>query len=319
MLPLIKSELSLVNSIIELKDFLTLKRSLDDITRDIKIVQSVYSTVKMSARMTLSRMLKANRARVRTASNAYLQHAFNLSTLVADINGIFRSLSNYEKKMNDLITRSGSVQTRHFRYVWGEHTFAHSDSKGSLAVSDWSLKDEGLSSGTLTRYQTLRRVVKTESAVFHAQIRYNYLFTDYQIRHAKLLTLLDYFGVNLNPAIIWNAIPWSFVVDWVFGVGRYLDQFKEGAMQPKINIIGYLWSVKRQRRTMVWSGITAPAVYHLDGLPKVDILLPMVDETAYRRQVETVGVSSITSSGLSLKEISLGAALVLARRRRTRR
>lgn len=319
MLPLIKSELSLVNSVIELKDFLTLKRSLDDITRDIKVVQSVYSTVKLSARATLSRMFKANRARVRTASNAYLQHAFNLSPLVSDINGIFRSLSAYEKKMNNLITRAGSVQTRHFRYVWGEHLPTYTDSKGTLAISDWSLKDEGLSSGMVTKYQTLLREVVTESAVFHAQVRYNYLFTDYQVRHAKLLTLLDYFGVNLNPAIIWNAIPWSFVVDWVFGVGRYLDQFKEGAMQPKINIIGYLWSVKRSRRTKVWVTLVPPAGYIPDGLAPCTVLIPMVDESSYRRQVETVGTSSITSSGLSLKEISLGAALVLARRRRVRR
>ncbi len=43
--------------------------------------------------------------------------------------------------------------------------------------------------------------------------------------------------------------------------------------------------------------------------------LPVVTETAYRRQVGLPGYSSLTSSGLSPKELSLGIALVFARRK----
>jgi len=39
------------------------------------------------------------------------------------------------------------------------------------------------------------------------------------------------------------------------------------------------------------------------------------DETSYRRDIRMPSASSFTTSGLSLDEFSLGAALVFARRR----
>jgi hypothetical protein len=41
-----------------------------------------------------------------------------------------------------------------------------------------------------------------------------------------LLGFLDTLGVELNPRIVWDAIPFSFVLDNFFGIGGYLDQFK---------------------------------------------------------------------------------------------
>jgi hypothetical protein len=36
---------------------------------------------------------------------------------------------------------------------------------------------------------------------------------------------LDNLGVRLDPAIVWNAIPFSFVVDWVVDVSGFLGSF----------------------------------------------------------------------------------------------
>jgi len=42
----------------------------------------------------------------------------------------------------------------------------------------------------------------------------------------SLRGFLDTLGVELNPRIIWDAIPFTFVIDWFFGIGGFLDQFK---------------------------------------------------------------------------------------------
>jgi hypothetical protein len=162
------------------------------------------------------------------------------------------------------------------------------------------------------------RQVSYDASAFHAEIEYNYNYTQYQTEHARLLGLLDYFGVNLNPQIIWNAIPWSFVVDWVFSVGRFLDRFKVSNMEPKINIRRYLWSIKR-KRTVVTTRYTIPIESWWHPPLKLShhrtVPASVVEETAYRRQVGLPGSSLIESSGVSLKEFTLGAALVLSRRR----
>jgi hypothetical protein len=39
---------------------------------------------------------------------------------------------------------------------------------------------------------------------------------------ARVFQLSDSFGVSLDPSIVWDAIPFSFVVDWFFNVGEWL-------------------------------------------------------------------------------------------------
>ncbi len=146
--------------------------------------------------------------------------------------------------------------------------------------------------------------------MFHAQIEYNYNYTQYQVEHARLLGYLDALGVNLNPSIIWNALPWTFVVDWVLSIGQYLDDFKVENMRPQINIRRYLWSVSRGRVITVHRAVRLKLTDEQFWIP-----LPTVRQTAYRRQVSGVSSSSILSSGLTLKEVSLGAALVIVRKR----
>jgi len=45
---------------------------------------------------------------------------------------------------------------------------------------------------------------------------------------------LDSIGFELNPRIIWDAVPFTFVIDWFFGIGGFLDQFKIDAVELPI-------------------------------------------------------------------------------------
>lgn len=295
MLPVIKSELSLINSVIELKDF---KRPLARSVATIRsgAYRSFISRVKRwKPRDSLRRLIQM-------MAGGYLQMQFNILPLISDISAIYSALSETERRINDLVSRSGRAQNKHFVFRWDEHPDVH-DESGLGFWADYA-----------TGFQQLQseRWVVSEPTVFHAQIQYNYNYTEYQAAHAQLLATLDALGVNLNPAIIWNAIPWSFVVDWVLGVSRALNDFKVENMKPKINIRRFLWSVKRQRMISVLKGIKTDT----SGLGCDRNMLPRVYQTAYRRSVGLPSASSIESSGLSSHEFSLGAALVIARRRR---
>lgn len=48
---------------------------------------------------------------------------------------------------------------------------------------------------------------------------------------------LDALGFELNPAIIWNAIPFTFLFDWFINIGKWLDRFKLDTLELPI-----LWS-----------------------------------------------------------------------------
>jgi hypothetical protein len=294
MLPAIKAELSLVNSIVELKDIKTLSKTLE-------FVKSV-PRIKEIGRRTLRHILKG-------AADIHLQTAFNILPFLSDISGVQAALSRTERQVNDLVTRSGHPQSRHFAWKWREH-----DDVSDVSEAFWPIPLSEVNNQRVNYY--LKRSCIHDVSVFHAQIQFNYNFTGYQVAHAQLLGLLDSLGVNLNPQIIWNAIPWSFVVDWVASVGRFLDQFKVLNLEPKINIRRYLWSVKRSRTIYVERRNINIPCFHGETIDyRSEVSMPAIRETTYRRSLGLPSYSSIQSSGVSLNEITLGASLVTAQAR----
>jgi hypothetical protein len=304
MLPGLKQELSLVNSLIELKDIVTLKRS----------IQSLRSVGPK-----LLRAAKAPRATfrelTRISAGSFLQWKFNLQPLWSDIRGVYTAIRDHERRVNDLISRSGKVQKRHFTCVFDE---------GPRELVINSIKN--LSSGgtiILLPYpgiSVLRRTFVREPTRFHAQIEYQYSFTKYQLEHAKELALLDALGVSFNPAIIWNAIPFSFMLDWIVDVSQFLDNFKVRNMEPRVCIRRYLWSVKRRRichsRIHMSHNISSSIKW---PNPAGIRTMPVSIEETYSRQVGIPARNLLHASGLNSNELILGSALVLAQRRRPKK
>jgi len=300
MLPAIKAELSLVNSLIELKDF----------KKPVKKVLDFFRTPKgwklFALAQQRNRALKELDVR---AAGAYLEYKFNISPLISDIAGIYRALSTARSQINALISRVGRVQRRHYAFNWYEFPAYSYETYPTPGYLDYVYQ---LNPGCLYRHH---REVRTEPSSFHAMIEYNYNFTRWQLATAPLGAMLDGLGVNLNPAIIWNAIPFSFVVDWVFSVGKFLDQYTLHNMTPDINILRFLWSIKRERTITVFKEAFASTAY--PQLMGTRISLPSVYESAYRRQVGIPTRSSIQLSGLTPSEFTLGAAMVIGRKART--
>jgi len=298
MLPILKSELSLVNSLIELKDFVTLKST---ITKTSDLIGKL-SKADLS--------LFGIRKWLHTGADNFLQWKFNVSPTISDVNGIYRSLASVEKKFRHLINNEGRTRIVH-------RTIHLNVPEPSYITVDH-----------LPMNTTLDAIGKSRTGfrfhyyptVLHVEMEYNYWFYSFQREHAHLLALLDMFGVNFNPRILWNAIPWSFTIDWLIGVGRWLDQFKVSLLEPLINIQRCLWSVKRIRTchsdfsTSVDIDPNVREIYRSTGTPSM-----AWTETSYKRRKFMPSVSSIELSGLSSSEVSLGAALAFARKPRHKR
>jgi len=321
LLPTIKSDLSIINSIIELKDFKSLPLTLTGMAEAAKNLGSLLNrplnhfprnatslrrSFSLSAGKTLREVMQA-------AADGYLQSQFNLTPLLRDLTSIYNSLAHTEKVLRDFLNRQGRVQRRHFTFRW--KPFKESLTEQTMSVIDLNhyrnVGGEIIYGGPQADNVKCVSFVPAYTATFHLEVEYNYSFTQFQLEHARVLALLDVLGFNMNPAILWNAIPWSFLVDWVFGVSRWLDNRKIIQMKPVINISRCLWSWSYDRitfRSLKSTGAT-------DSPPLMISKLPSVYESAYRRDVSLPDVNSIILSGLNSSEFSLGVALAITRRR----
>lgn len=307
MMPSIKQELSILNSAYELKDFASLKHSFLDaksLMTAVRAIRTKNSYGKLFSRIYRNDILKEI---LRNTSSGYLQWSFNIAPLIQDIRGLIAALRTVERRMNALITSSAKTQRKHYLVPLRE--FSDSNSTFGPYLLDypyWSRKASAKS----------YRSVLSETSKFHVMIEYNYNYTQYQLEHARVLSFLDAIGVNFNPTILWNAVKWSFVLDWVFSVGKYISQFGIANMQPVVNIRRALWSIARKRKIVCTYDMYGDHPRSEDSL---NCPATVVHESAYRRQTFMPSSSSIQLSGLTPKEFSLGAALVTSRKRRRKR
>lgn len=246
----------------------------------------------------------------------FLQTQFNLVPLFSDMKGIYNAIRKHERRVNDLITRAGRPQRRHWSSLLSKQGgYAYSSERSGPYSMD-PLFSEIYPGGTGSRFTW--RYVYPVGVKFHVEIEYNFSFTQYQREHARVLSLLDSLGVggSFNPQIIWNAIPWSFVVDWVINVSKWLGQFTVSAMEPVINIRRALWSMRAERIIVLTKTVGENDM----GLPYTkEGHCGTIAEVSFRRQPYLPTHDSIVTSGLNSKEFSLGAALVFARKRLRRR
>lgn len=223
MKPEIKSELSLLVSLAELKDV----RSVID--APLKIARLVRGHLKKG---TFSQVI---RGLTKGASDTYLTHVFGTRQIVSDLSGIIQAALTVNDALEDLIKRASSVQVRHWSSP-PEFKEAN-DSSWNRYNEDW-----GCQRGWSSRAD--RQFVVT--------MQYTYELTDalgnpINLQDTDVLLLgayLDKLGVNWNPEIIWDLIPFSFVVDWFVGIGDWLGSLKRSNLNSAVTILDLCYSNK---------------------------------------------------------------------------
>jgi len=303
MLPQIRAKSSMPNSVYELKDMASLK---DTIHLAKKALGSLYD-LKRGNFLNFSSFMnhfkrKTAKQVSRSAADVYLQYKFNIKPLLTDIYNCASALYRHHKHAEKLLKDVEQVQTHHYQVM------ISSDEPDNTYWSQAYPIECVVGNSLTTFWARSGRFVSFRPATFHAEMEYVYYYSDWQRRHAALLTLLDDLGVNFNPAIIWNAIPWSFVVDWVVNVSSWLSQFRMTNMEPVIVINKALWSIKRERQLSLF----------VDAGDNRGLPVAHVWETAYRRNPWDVNsvIWSINTSGLSATETSLAVALGVSHRKR---
>lgn len=330
MLPGIRPRLSLVNSILELKDFQSLPELLGRVVSDIRRIQgwirtgrtlsgrrTVYDTRR---RRSVSLSEATIRALARQLSGLFLQSEFNIRPLLSDVCGVRTSLLNIRKQINHLLANEGTIEKRHYSCPlsgFADETSEYQYTGATQLYSPtfrMSVYGSESDNPNIAAYATsglyVGRSVANDLARFSATIEYSYTLTGAERANAHLRGLLDSLGVNFNPAILWNAIRWSFLVDWVFGVSQWLDQFKERLIEPRTVIHRYCASIHVKRRVNTHLRVASSPYHEGMTVPAVSMA-----EESYRRVAFMPDWQySLEASGINSREFILSSALAASRR-----
>jgi len=277
---------SALNSLYELKDVTTLRGTYQRIRDAFRLNQPVLRALlemRKNPASTLRKLLRAG-------ADSYLQAEFNVLPLLSDIAAVRQAISDTRNQLRELIKRAGSRQKRH-------HKVPLSD----FYVNNISQGYDNLAAGYRRRKNLWSRTVTYTKREFNITLEYAYKLPDWVSEDSLLQAFEDRIGANLNPRIIWNAIPWSFTVDWVLGIGQWLDQFKIRSIEPLLSIASACYSITVTR-----------VVTTTNGWDSADPCMEVTEE-AYTRQLVPSLYNSLVASGLSPKELSLTGALAATR------
>lgn len=205
---------------------------LDDIPRLFQLWKFKLGKARQLAR-------DANKL-AKNAAGAHLSWSFGWKPLIGDLQNIVSILLNvtqeidqFEKAVNELFHRSKSMVSE------------ASNVSGSTAylaetMTNWS--------GSVDR-----------SVVAHLVYR---AMPPAQLKGLKktLKVLTAALGFELNPRIIWDALPFTFVLDWFFEVGSFLNMYRIDTYQlPILYVDSYLQykeRVKIESSTQICYGRT---------------------------------------------------------------
>lgn len=288
MLPGIRPKLSLLNSLYELKD-------LKSMPKLIKRISGALANLPgfITGRNSLAYRKKTLRQLTGLSAKSFLSYQWGIRPLIEDIVALRHALTSAKNQLERLVENADKVQIAH--YV----------SKQSVStVTDYS------SFAVPVHYsggQFKRTISVPEGITFRAAMAYSYRIPASQGLYWK--AVLDTLGVNLNPAILWNAVPWSFAVDWVMDVSSWLEQFTQKNLRIVTAIHRYNCSVKLTAKCEVETkysiGGPGPQTYHPTQV---------VDYVGYHRSsIQPDLARHITLSGLDSREFSYIGALVLSR------
>lgn len=193
----------------------------------------------------LVKLWKQKQAIAKNVAGAHLNYKFGWKPTHGDLTGMWKGMLELRRKLSEFEKNLGVLFHRQRKFY--NNTFNKSDvfHPGDPNYQcDWS--------GTLTQAASAHIVYRPLPLANSCLGPVD----------AFLRGSLDTLGIELNPRILWDEIPFSFVVDWFFGVGSWLNQYRVDALElPIVLVDSYVQYKESLIVTSIWSeGRAAAAV-----------------------------------------------------------
>jgi hypothetical protein len=318
MMPKVNSGVSLINSLIELKD---LKRA-----NPIGSVKRIFRKYpELNKLRTPKERKRFKKELVTRLNNAHLNAAFGIAPFVRDVVNIYDELVSLPSRLAALKANAEKRLVAHYRRVLPDVDGRPARTAWKYATSDltvsWqnTLKSDCLMAGGLRPTISLtRRCRWVKRPTYHASLRYQYSVPKVDDATAYAQLALDRLGVRLDPSIVWNAIPFTFLVDWVFDVGGYLGTFARDNYQIDVKVREFMHSIAYSREAEI--DLTYDADSALDGTVRFNHYPKRVQVGFYRGSFKSYDRKnanpSVTAARLrapNIRQASLAASLIMSR------
>jgi hypothetical protein len=227
MRPDVKPDLSLLNFVHELKEVVSLKSFPKKVG---ELIDTFYGLIR-TYQPFRHRRLQVAGSTAKQISGLHLEFSFAVRPFIDAVIKIYGALTKYREGYRALVEKAKEPQRRHYRKV--------------LTAGYVSSGVEIVSAGEELLVETTY-----DDVFYHASCKYSFelpvegKWIDNQCKY-----LLDRLGVNDNPKTLWDAIPFSFVLDWAITIGPWLGSLGTTNLGIRTELTDFCHSVKQVSTT----------------------------------------------------------------------
>lgn len=159
------------------------------------------------------------RSLAKNVAGAHLNYKFGWKPTLGDLQGMCSAIRDTLSTIAEFDKQSGNVHhsTRKFSKLSNTITGSFNYQGDVKQPCNWTLKEESFKRCSAA-YRILPLPVTRDI---------KFMFKAY----------LDALGFELNPKIIWDAVPFTFVIDWFLGVGTWLDRHRIETLELPVSWI----------------------------------------------------------------------------------
>jgi len=208
--------------------------------------------------------------RAEALANERLAHVYGTKLLIADARFMFESLVRLNEKVARFLKRCKGVQRLYRK--GGPKTTTFQPLRRTVPFDEF----DGIPGGSLITVRTVE--VRSRAVLYYTAHppKFKWFWT-------RFAQLCDAYGVRLDAGIAWDAIKFSFVVDWFVNVGPWLHaNWSIDNYQIDVKYIAFGNSVRIDvRDELIWRrDVRQPGV---PGVSTLESSLLSRDTTIYRR------------------------------------
>lgn len=164
---------------------------------------------------------------------------FGVAPTIGAVQDVIKGLEDFEQRLRDFLEHQGKPLTTHYREVEVVPAETLIRINSTVLPHRWSVVEKH------EEYEVTRV----------ATMSYSYTIVgidDLSKEQVWLRAMGDLLGASRSLAMLWESTPWSFIVDWFFTVGDFLEQFDKPFLDTAVVVKDYCISAKATLNGSHW-------------------------------------------------------------------
>jgi hypothetical protein len=187
----------------------------------------------------------------RAAANERLMHVYGTRLFLQDAKTMFTLMYTWKDRADRFLADAGTIKRVYKEPL--HRTISHGSLGGTQNLPVFGVPDSTVH---------LERELQLDA---HASLAYKYSVAELRGFIARLAQVSDSYGVKLDAGIVWDAIPFSFTVDWFINVSEWLHN--NAAMdwnKVEVKILDYCVSGSLRSQSRLYWQRYRPAFFASD-------------------------------------------------------